>query len=140
VSVIQKEFAVYICSFDQEKYVPFRLPGWFVNADRKYKKIIRILGATAGIQCQETDIQQPTYEIPLAAGSRLYSNVSNDTPLNGFVMMVNNYNSIKEFDVTYSNLTELTWDIEQWTGKSIVDGKTNLIVEMELMITDKDYS
>jgi hypothetical protein len=62
------------------------------------------------------------------------SNLSQDTPLRGFIMMVNNYNCTKEFDVTYSNLRQLTWDILQWDNSSVVDTKTNLIVEMELML------
>jgi hypothetical protein len=118
------------------------LPSWFVNALPEYRKIIRVLGATGGIKMYDGH-PETMYTIPLSPADRLYGNIANDTMLNGFVMCINNYMNTKEFDVTHSNLTELTWDIRGFDGESIIDPihpeYIDLVVEVELLLTSEDY-
>jgi hypothetical protein len=52
-------------------------------------------------------------------------------------MMINNYNNVKEFNVSNSNLTELTFDVITTTGGSIIDSiDLFLVVELELLLID----
>ncbi|GHU18328.1 hypothetical protein FACS189472_06520 [Alphaproteobacteria bacterium] len=95
------------------------LPMWFINAPIKYKKIIRVLGTTVNqIQIDENGLLT-LIEEPVGPGYRVFSNIVSNSPnvmvskrcpshmgpnapdlqrvigKEGFVMMVNNYNSVK---------------------------------------------
>jgi hypothetical protein len=91
------------------------LPDWFINADKKFKKIIRVLGVSVGTL--PTPIQEPNEEEDITKpGFRLYSNINprsnilmktsatvddakngkfQESQNIGFIMMINNYNSTK---------------------------------------------
>jgi hypothetical protein len=140
-----------------------KLPDWFTNAPSKYKKIVRVLGTTINfvrsIKFDEVDVISPT------PGYRLFSNVNahsnivmktvkvvHDNVLEpeapqfihssspeGFVMMINNYNSVKEFDITYENLREIKFYLRPWNSvineNSVLD--IDFVCELELMLIDE---
>jgi hypothetical protein len=127
MSVVQKDYVVFLLRREIEKgevnlIKTLRLPPWFILAD-KYKKIIRVLGATAGYESQQY--------------LRLFSNISDDSLSRGFIMMINNYNNVKEFNVSNSNLTDLTFAVltPQWND-IIDDINLFLVVELELLLID----
>jgi hypothetical protein len=119
----------------------FTLPDWFINADKKYKKIVRVLGASAG--WYDSDVKD---QIDVAKGTRLAGNIAKDCPRDGFVlpdlpefnyvMMVNNYNCTKEYDITESNIKVLEWEIRNRDGTAVVyphetgEGDHNLILDL----------
>jgi hypothetical protein len=49
---------------------------------------------------------------------------------------MNNFFNGKDFDVTYSNLTELTFDVISYWGESLAGDHTNLCVELELLLLE----
>jgi hypothetical protein len=103
------------------------------------------LGAT----CSFTDEDGNVTDLP--KNIRLISNLTQDVPKYGlklskemmnspvanfnFVMMVNNFNNPKEFDVPQSNLRSLKfaciYDNGNYFGASIMD----LVIELEILIT-----
>jgi hypothetical protein len=100
---------------------PIPIPSWFY--DCKYKKLIRVLGATAAVmqgpQLEELDMPKGLRLMGSLTKdfSNTYSNCNHDdcnsdcvnccmNGSNKFVM-INNYNNVKEFDVTYLNLHSL---------------------------------
>ncbi|GHU18857.1 hypothetical protein FACS189472_07790 [Alphaproteobacteria bacterium] len=138
------------------------LPMWFINAPIKYKKIIRVLGATVNQISIDEDGQLTLIESPVGPGYRVFSNVASNSPnvmiskrspshngpnakdlqtvigKEGFVMMVNNYNSVKEFDVTMDNLREMTFYIRTWNGYTDqrMPSYVDFICELELLLVD----
>jgi hypothetical protein len=89
MTVVQKE---YLTVFLDSDLHATKLPSWFVNAQQKYKKIIRVLGTTAQYQGNQEMVDFPK-------GLRLASNLTADFPAGrfksqevpgfNFVMMVN---------------------------------------------------
>jgi hypothetical protein len=143
-----------------EPYTKTNLPDWFVNSSKR--KVIRVLGVTA----TTTDInwiepsQPPQIRFP--AEIRLFSNLAHDEPWSNipklsksqvvgagfvpegfnFVMMLNNYNSVKEFDITYSNLKQLEFRyvnmkgfLYEFFGDNVI---TDIIIELELVLSELD--
>jgi hypothetical protein len=111
---------------------PYALPDWFVKSPPQYKKIVRVLGATGFI------IEPVTGEdFEIATGVRLMGNLTKDFPLNGFIMMMNNYDCVKEFDITYSNIRDLTFWCRNGLQKPypISMMYMDLVVELELLLT-----
>jgi hypothetical protein len=139
MTVVKKE---YMTIFDKcEPDAQYLLPQWFVNAAPNYTKIIRVLGATA---CYI--IGSDIFDFP--KNTRLCSNLTSDFPSNqgfihptfhptfNFVMMLNNYNSAKEFDVTHSNLQYLMFEYDNEVGGVFEAGeKMDIVIELEVMIT-----
>jgi hypothetical protein len=127
MSVVQKDYVVFFLRREIEKgevnlIKTLRLPPWFILAN-KYKKLIRVLGATAGYENQQY--------------LRLFSNISDDSLSRGFIMMINNYNNVKEFNVSNSNLTDLTFAVLTPQGNDIIDDiNLFLVVELELLLVD----
>jgi hypothetical protein len=119
----------------------FQLPDWFVNADPKYRKIVRVLGASAGWYDKDSGEQ-----IDVPKGTRLAGNLAKDCPRDGFllpdlpdfnyIMMVNNYNCTKEYDITESNIRVLEWEIRSRDGTAVGyphetgEGDANLILDL----------
>jgi hypothetical protein len=111
---------------------PFILPDWFSKANLPIKKIIRVLGATGTTYLTDQPGQD---EIP--SGMRLMGNLTKDFPSNEYIMMLNNYNCIKEFDITYHGITALDWFVLTARGLSypnLHDVHLNLVVELELLL------
>ena len=115
---------------------PESLPTWFVNAEMKYKKIIRVLGATANM----IDVTHGTTYDDMPRTLRLMGNLTKHFLSNEFVMMINNYNCVKEFDVTYKNIRELSWYITDALKNPYPNDDNahvlDLVVELELLLTD----
>jgi hypothetical protein len=110
------------------------LPDWFVYAKPEYKKVVRFLGATA---------TKGEGEFP--RGLRLISNLTKDFSWVGFtkciqrpefnyVMMLNNYNNDKEFDITNSNIHELYWSLSDAKGNMFETTDLDVVIELEVMI------
>ena len=132
-----------------------RLPDWFTNADKKYRKIVRVLGATAN-KLSISLTPDPEVVVSFNGGWRLYSNLDTRTNLKmktantandallgkyvssniGFIMMVNNYNSIKEYDITDENMTDVKFYIRPWTYWTDITFYIDCVVELELMLVD----
>jgi hypothetical protein len=131
-----------------------KLPFWFTNVPQKFKKIIRVLGATVN---HITDIDSPGALETLNPGYRVFSNIVSNSNLvmltatgelenpkkqwgpEGFVMMVNNYNCTKEYDVTYDNLREVRFYLRPWNGYVIdthVPTYIDFCCELELLLID----
>jgi sensor histidine kinase YesM len=130
--IIQKEYHVIftkISEKDEHKWEPYILPYWFAHSSPLYKKIVRILGATGGVHMETDEIA------PLQPLSTLWCNVANDTPTNGFIMIMNNYNSVKEYDITNSHLTQLEFDVMN-LGHSNVSEILKCIIEIEILLID----
>ncbi|GHU20311.1 hypothetical protein FACS189472_11430 [Alphaproteobacteria bacterium] len=139
------------------------LPMWFINAPAKYKKIIRVIGATVNQIVASEYGFLTTIEVPVQPGYRLFSNIVSNSPnvmistrspshgganaadlqrvvgKEGFVMMVNNYNCVKEFDVTMDDLREMTFYIRTYNGHT--DQRfcnyVDFVAELELMLVDE---
>jgi hypothetical protein len=131
-----------------------KLPFWFTNAPQKYKKVIRVLGATVS---HITNVDVPGFLEPLSIGYRVFSNIVTNSNLvmltatgqpenpnkqwgtEGFVMMVNNYNATKEYDVTYDNIREVKFYLRPWNG-FVADTPTptyiDFVCELELLLID----
>jgi hypothetical protein len=111
---------------------PYALPDWFSKSPPQYKKIVRVLGATGYIIDPTTG-----EEFETSIGIRLMSNLTKDFPLNGFIMMMNNYDCVKEFDITYNNIRELTWWCRNGIQKPypLTGMWMDLVVELELLLT-----
>jgi hypothetical protein len=138
MSVVKKEYMTIFDTFKQplEQYV---LPDWFVHAAPKYTKIVRVLGCTASYI-------KDNMPYDLSKNMRIYSNLTSDFPSNqnftpsilnptfNFVMMVNNYNSAKEFDVTHSNLQYLQFEYLLQNGGVFGEEFYDVVIELELMI------
>jgi hypothetical protein len=79
-------------------------------------------------------------EVP--RGIRFAGNIAEDTPLNGFIMMVNNYLDVKDFDVTYRNVRELQWWCYDNLGAPFpgdpVHQHMDLVVEYQLLLVDEN--
>jgi hypothetical protein len=142
MAIVQKE---HIC-FNYDYYRPtadddgkpwstksILLPDWIMNAPLKYNRIVRVLGCTATIFDPVTgDFIE---EVP--KGIKLMGILTKNTNLIEFVSMTNNYRCVKEFDITYKNIRDLTWYLLNPIGKAYPDANThvNLIVECEVMLT-----
>jgi hypothetical protein len=127
------------------------LPDWFVNASRTYKKIIRILGATVH-WISDRNSTEDLQEIP--AGFRIFSNINSQSNMlmtswtdagmgdaynqikgkAGFIMMVNNYFSEKEFDVTNDNLKVVKFYIRPWNCYCGYTLDVDFVGELELIL------
>jgi hypothetical protein len=125
------------------------LPDWFINAPPRCKKIIRVLGATVHWNRDTSDWVNLTEIDP---GFRMYSNINtksnmvmktaltlDDTlqPLigqSGFIMMVNNYLSEKEFDVTNDNIRDAKFYIRPWDNFTGWQYQVDFIGELEVMV------
>jgi hypothetical protein len=139
---IQKDYTVYgydyykpTSEYDGRPWStsPVFLPDWIMNAPLKFKKVVRVLGCTATLFDESTG--EISGEVP--KGIRLMGNLTKNTILNEFVGMTNNYRCVKEFDITYNNLRELTWYLIGPTGKAYpeADSHVNLTIECELSLT-----
>jgi hypothetical protein len=119
----------------------FQLPDWFINADKSFRKVVKVLGASAGWYDKDTGEQ-----IDVPKGTRLAGNLAKDCPRDGFllpdlpdfnyIMMVNNYNCVKEYDITESNIRVLEWEIRNKDGNAVWyphepgEGDHNLILDL----------
>jgi hypothetical protein len=115
---------------------PFTLPDWFSKANLPLKKIIRVLGATGTTYIPDQPGQD---EIP--TGMRLMGNLTKDFPSNEYIMMLNNYNCIKEFDVTYHGIMFMNWYVLTARGllyPNLHDIHLNLVIELELLLVKND--
>jgi anaerobic ribonucleoside-triphosphate reductase len=56
----------------------------------------------------------------------------------GFIMMINNYNSTKEFDITYDNINDVQFYIRYWSTTIHLKFILDCFIELELLIVD-DY-
>jgi hypothetical protein len=60
-------------------------------------------------------------------------------------MMINNYNCVKEYDVTYDNIREIKFYLRPWNGFTTSDAgpsgvpQVDFICELELLLVSKDY-
>jgi hypothetical protein len=132
------------------------LPVWFKNADKKFRKIVRVLGAS--VATLPTLIVEPQEEEDIIKpGFRLYSNINprsnilmktsltdEDCKNNkfqesqnvGFIMMINNYNSAKEFDVTDDYLNDVQFYIRYWSSTIHLNFILDCVIELELLLVD----
>ncbi|GHU19240.1 hypothetical protein FACS189472_08740 [Alphaproteobacteria bacterium] len=131
------------------------LPQWFVNSSAKYKKIVRVLGATVNWVNQEDYVFSDP--VPPNPGYRLFSNIVTNANVvlqtntmnerrktkriigkEGFVMMVNNYNSVKEFDITNENIREIQFFLRPWHSytDNIDTSPIDFVCELELLLID----
>jgi hypothetical protein len=132
------------------------LPDWFINSNKNFKKIIRVLGCSVGTL--PTVIPEPNLEEDIIKpGFRLYSNINprsnilmktsatvddakncifQDSQNIGFIMMINNYNSTKEFDITDDNINEVKFYIRYWSSSINLNFILDAVVELELLIVD----
>jgi hypothetical protein len=144
MSVIKREYLC--CQYDiiPDLFVaepwhtkPYALPDWFINAPPQYKKIVRILGATGNYMAPDSG-EEPD-ELP--RGVRLMGSLTKDFPLNNFIMMMNNYDCVKEFNITYNNIRELTWWLENGVHSPLPAPGVHmdLVVELELLMTTANY-
>jgi hypothetical protein len=127
------------------------LPDWFTNASSNYKKIIRVLGATVHWipnRNSTEDLQE------IQAGFRIFSNINKQSNMlmtswaevgvggilqpvqvkAGFMMMVNNYLSEKEFDVTNDNLQVVKFYIRPWNSYCGYTIDVDFVGELELIL------
>jgi hypothetical protein len=132
------------------------LPVGFINADKKYKKIIRVLGAS--VATLPTLIVEPNMEEDIIKpGFMLYSNINPRSNIVmktsladddckqgkciesqnvGFIMMINNYNSTKEFDVTDDYLNDIQFYLRYWASAIHFNFILDCVIEIELLIVD----
>jgi hypothetical protein len=158
---IRAEDNIYVTS---KAVAKFKLPDWFTNAPSKYKKIVRVLGTTINfvrsIKFDEVEVMPPTPGYRLFSNVNAHSNVTMktvtvvypDSPFNptppkfihtsqpeGFIMMINNYNSVKEYDITFENTRELKFYLRPWnnvtTENSVLD--VDFVCELELLLIDE---
>ena len=133
-----------------------KLPDWFMN-DRKHQKIIRVLGATVN-KLNLSITPDPEMVEAMTGGWRLFSNIDSQTNLKmktaltandallancstvdvGFIMMINNYNSIKEYDITNDNITDVRFYIRPWNSWTNYPFYIDCIVELELLLIDNN--
>jgi hypothetical protein len=158
MSVIKRAYMNIHDTF--EPYTKTNLPDWFVNTN--YRKVVRVLGITA--TTTDTGWIEPSQppQIRFPAETRLFSNLTKAEPWSNipklgknqvvgagyvpegfnFVMMLNNYNSVKEFDITYSNIKQLEFRYVNMKGflyESFGDNViTDIIIELELVLSEKD--
>ncbi|GHU25002.1 hypothetical protein FACS189472_18110 [Alphaproteobacteria bacterium] len=138
---------------------------WFINAPIKCKKIIRVIGATVNqIVISEFYEYLTSYVVPVQLGYGLFSNIVFNSPdvmvstrspshggptaagllkvigKEGFVVMVNNYNCVKEFDFTMDNLREATFYIRSWSGHTdnMYRSYVDFVGELELLLIDEN--
>jgi hypothetical protein len=133
-----------------------RFPDWFINALPKYKKIVKVLGSTVNWVNQDDWIMSDP--VPLNPGYRLFSNIVTNSNVvmetilvgpdperiksigkEGFVMMVNNYNSAKEFDITYENIRDVQFFLRPWHKftQQIDSSPIDFVCELELLLIDE---
>jgi hypothetical protein len=138
------------------------LPDWFINAIPKYKKIVRVLGSTINFinssSFNDIEIVSPTPGFRMFSNLATHSNivmetvtVGHDNPFEpeaptfththqteGFVMMINNYNSVKEYDITFENIREIKFYLRPWNSvtseNSVLD--VDFVCELELLLID----
>jgi hypothetical protein len=150
----------YLNIYDHfEPYTKTNLPDWFVNTNKR--KVVGVLGVTATItDANWIEPSQPP-QIRFPAEIRLFSDLAQDEPWNNipkmgkdefrynvvpdgfnFVIMLNNYNSVKEFDITYSNIKQLEFRYVNMKGflyESLGDDITvDIIIELELVLSELD--
>jgi hypothetical protein len=141
MSIIQRAY------FDVPSLYPTNLPDWFIHS--KHKKVIRVLGATAN-SWPENDPPEKVQALPLHC--KLYSNISTRSQITiesgsskynesygkhteGFVMMVNNYNSVKEYDITGLNINFVEFDMSNVIGDE--PDAVGAMIEMELILIEE---
>jgi hypothetical protein len=114
---------------------PTPLPQWFIDAPTKYKKIIRISGATAGISNPADGTQSD-----ISKGVRLFGPLAKYFATNGFIMMLNNYNNVKEYEITYTNIRDLSWSVVDFLNHAFppIGEHLDLVIEMEILLTQDD--
>ncbi|GHU22158.1 hypothetical protein FACS189472_15020 [Alphaproteobacteria bacterium] len=128
------------------------LPFWFSNANPKFKKIIRVLGATAHFLDPDEPVMQN--EQDLDGGWRMFSNISEDNSLlmrtrlypeanvkvgkAGFVMVLNNYNSQKEFDISGKGINVVKFYIRPWDWQTTYKMVIDFVGECELLLVDEE--
>ena len=68
-------------------------------------------------------------------------NLTKDFPSKESSMMINNYNNIKEFDVSFLNLTQLDWYVIDGLKEPYPPDDPahvlDLVVEIELLLVDE---
>jgi hypothetical protein len=156
MSVIKRAYMNIYDNFD--RYTKNNSPDWFINSNKR--KVVRVLGVTAKVTDSNwVEPSQPP-QIRFPAEIRLFSNltkdepwsnipkVSEDTNIRGipqnfnFVMMLNNYNSVKEFDITYSNLKHLEFRYVNFDGIKFemfgTELVSDIIIELELVLSELD--
>jgi hypothetical protein len=125
------------------------LPHWFVHAHPRLTKTVRVLGATfcfKGLTPEEV--------IPVPQNTRLHGNFSEANKIVllpdgtaladpvGFIMMVNNYTSEKEYDVSFKNLPHVNFIVTQGSAppdlRLMENEVYDIMVEMELRLIETD--
>jgi hypothetical protein len=156
MTIIKRSYLNIYDNFTQ--YSKINLPDWFINSPKR--KIVRVLGVTATITDTNSDDPQPP-QVKFPPEIRLFSNLTRDEPSSNiptlkfgescvvgipeefkFVMMINNYNSVKEFDITYSNIKQLEFRYVNMQGFRYETFGTNvvsdIIIELELVLAELD--
>jgi hypothetical protein len=153
---------VYVTS---KAIAKFKLPDWFTNAPTKYKKIVRILGTTVNfIQSHafvDIDVMPPTPGYRMFSNVNMHSNITMktvtieqpDNPFDptppkfihtsqpeGFIMMINNFNSVKEYDITFENIRQLKFYLRPWNSVTTENPHgldVDFVCEPELLLIDE---
>jgi hypothetical protein len=170
MSIIQKQYftlqSIINPTYDPQNPIPAtdlsipicseHLPDWFKNANRKFRKIIRVLEASVATlptliveSNEEEDIIKP--------GFRLYSNINprsnilmktsltddegkkgkyQESSNIGFIMMINNYNSTKEFDMTDDYINDVQFYIRYWSSAIHLNFILDCVIELEILLVD----
>jgi hypothetical protein len=172
MNIIQKQYFTLQCNivptYDPQNPIPptnllepictEHLPVWFINVDKKYRKIIRVLGTS--VATLPTLIVEPNMEEDeIKPGFRLYSNINprsnivmktsltdddckkgkfQESQDVGFIMMINNYNSTKEFDVTDDYINDIRFYIRYWSSAIHLNFALDCVIEIELLIVSDD--
>jgi hypothetical protein len=124
---------------------PYVFPVWFSNASQEHRKIVKVLGASAAVTPKLADGADPGSNefaegMSTPLGIRLMSNLTEYFPLQKFVMMLNNYNSVKQFDITNHNIDSLTWYcMDAYKHAYPYKGeKLDLVIELELIVVNEN--
>jgi hypothetical protein len=144
MSIVQRDYICFNCDYyrtsndDDGRHwstEPIFLPDWIMNAPLKYNRIVKVLGCSATIFNPNTG--EVISEVP--KGIKLMGTLTKNTILNEFVTMTNNYRCVKEFDITYKNIRDLTWYLLNPIGKPYPDADVhvNLVIECEVLSTEK---
>jgi hypothetical protein len=132
MSTLKKEYMTIF--YEDEKHAAL-LPYWFIHDPLKRRKIIRVLGVTVSLpQGADSDALR---------GVILIGNLTKDFPRGNFqantvtpdfnyIMTINNYNYVKEWDITDCNLTSLQFAFQ--VDGSFYDATMTCIIELELVL------
>jgi hypothetical protein len=114
---------------------PIFLPDRIMNAPLKYNRIVKVLGCSATIFNPNTD--EIISEVP--KGIKLKRSLTKGSLLNEFVTITNNYRCVKELDISYKKIRDLTLYLLNPIGKAYPDADVhvNLVIECEVVLIEK---